>query len=397
MANFPLIINKNPKENSVGNVLSPIIEFALIDNSSVDLSTFDAYVDGTLVYSGGKFHAPCNGPLSSVVAAIVDGYDAHNVILDYNSILTETTDILVRVSVRNDTSYHLDNSYTFKTGATATVAISTFEMLMQIDFVGTVSIDNNSLSTKNYQLNNGIYTRLVEQVSSNSIRLWFEQFEEAETIILTFSSDITDAYGGEILNNPISLFADGNGVFQSAANISNTNGFIKTWRESNLIMADSERIYLAGTKGIDVFLKTSEISVDRRGYFFSSNNIKAMALVNYPNDLEISDIIPPFLSGQIPASGGTAVVSDPIIFDIEDAVSTIEVISTFVSINAVPVFSGTTGWLNDYSGSIVVSHKKLSFNIIPATDFTSGTYIVRIIAYDLESNSMDTSYSFTVL
>jgi hypothetical protein len=252
---------------------------------------------------------------------------------------------------------------------------------------------SSALNPAYYLFDNGMYVRLVENLGNNSYRLWTELYEGDATFGLTFSPSLVDSNGGSIYSDPITTTP-----FPSTADLSNYDGKVRTWRQSNLISADSQRIYLAGTRGIDVFRKISEVNPVRWGQILDAYGISAMFVANYGNDLVITDTVPPYLTDQDPPPVGVAYTSDPILFTITDFESAVEIPSTTVYVNDILAFSGGDGgWSNGYSGTITVEFRKLVFVINPSVPFIPESVIrVRVIASDLFGNTMDGTYSFTV-
>jgi len=207
------------------------------------------------------------------------------------------------------------------------------------------------------------------------------------------SSNITDEYGNSF---PSSYNSKEISPFQSEANISNYNGRIRTWRESKIVLADSKRIYLGGTKGIDVLHKGTGYPPTKWAYALNGYKIGAMCLANYSSDLTFSETAAPYLKDLWPASGGSVRLDDSVFFTVADLGTAVNITDVTVYINGAVAFAGGYGgWSNSYVGSIEVSHQELDFTIEPSGGFSEGTVSVRIIAYDLLGNQLDTTYSFT--
>jgi len=392
----PFLRNRVPDTSSFGNEIDTTIAVDILDGGvGVNLSTIDAYVDGVLAFTGGStFIAPFNGPLSALTDVCVDGYDGYSLVLDNTADFITSTEKAIRITTRDLNGNQLDETYNFRIGVSATVVASPYEITLDINFSGAMSIDPNLQNPTNYQFDNGMYARLVEVISFTQVRLWVELFHSVSPFVLTFSASIADAYGGILVSssNPLSI-----APFQATADLTNYNGRVRSWRESRIIRADSERIYLAGSRGIDVFRKESESNPIRWGQILDSYGIDTMFVANFGSDLVITDTVAPFLTAQDPLPGGSTTTSAPIIFTIQDLTTAVEITSATVYVNNTLAFSGgINGWLNGYSGTITVGPKNLAFEISPPASLPSGSGSVRVLAIDLLGNALDQTYIFSV-
>jgi hypothetical protein len=294
-----------------------------------------------------------------------------------------------------------DAHFSFRTGFSIDIVeVSLYEITLDLTFTDLLKIDNGLLNSSNYIFNNGMYARKVDIISivggfAEKIRLWAELFSNNSSFNLQLSSDILDQYGFSI---PGSYNFEIISPFISEANISNYNGKIRTGRESELVFADSQRIYLAGKKGIDVFRKQSKTTPVKWAQILDGYEITAMFVANPDGDVIITDTNPPFLQDQIPIPDGTMISTEPIQFTIADLKTSIEITSVMVYINNQLIFQGAGGgWSNDFFGKITIGYKKLDFYTKPNVPFIlSSVVYVRVIARDLLNNLLDTTYSFTV-
>ncbi len=393
----PFLRNRVPDTNSFGNEIDTTIAVDILDDGvGVNLSTIDAYVDGYLAFTGGTtFIAPFNGPLSALTDTSVDGYDGYHLVLDSTADFAPSAQKAIRITARDLKGNQLDETYNFRVGVSATVIVSPYEITLDINFSGAMAVGAELQDPTNYDFDNGMYARLVEVISSTQVRLWVELFHSVSPFTLTFSASIADAYGGVLVptSNPLTIVP-----FQATADLTNYNGKVRSGRESRLIRADSQRIYLAGSKGIDIFRKDAESNPVRWGQVLDAYGIDAMFIANFGGDLVITDTTPPFLSGQNPVPGGSTSASDVIAFTIEDLTTAVEITSTTIYVNNTLAFSGGfNGWSNGYGGKIVVGPKSLVFEISPPASLPVGSGSVRVVATDLLGNSIDQTYSFSVV
>ena len=392
----PFLRNRDPDAGEAGVEGSSNIEFDLLDDASgVNTATIDAYVEGALVFSGpSTFIAPFDGPSSAITATIVDGYAGFHMVLDRTSKLPGSTLTDVRVSARDLFSNHLDETYTFRTAAGIDLAtVGPFEINVNLRFSEdmTGELDNPA----NYSFGGGAYARLVEVFSQRDVRLWVEQFQGNDPFTIITNSNILDSYSAPL---PASAAIELT-PFQSGANMSNTNGRVRTWRESVAVAQDEERIILAGTKGIDVFDKRISVSPPARwGQIFDDYGIDALFYANFGGDFLFSDNEPPFFAARSPGPSSTALPTTNITFTIEDEDTAVEITATAVYVNALLAFSGSEGFVNGFSGEITVGYQQLNFTITPPAPFTPGTTIsVRAMATDLLGNTLNQTYSFSIV
>lgn len=267
-----------------------------------------------------------------------------------------------------------------------------FEVTLDVQFSNTMLQNLDFDKTTNYSFTQNVYVRKVEILTTSSVRLWVENFGENTTILSI--SNIKDTDGDTILdiNNHISVVP-----FQSTATFSNTNGLIRTSRNSIFVQADSQRVYFGGTKGIDVFRKVSSSIFSRWAQIFDTNGIDAMFVANFPNDLIIDDELPPYLNNIFPVPESIAAPTTSISFEIVDATTSVELSSLNIYINGTNIFSGNSGWLNGYYGTIELIFKQLNVEIKKETNFLSDdTIVVRVLSSDLLGNSADESFTFYI-
>jgi hypothetical protein len=389
----PFIRNQSPASTGAG--LDDLISVDVLDDySGVDPNQLDVFINGSQVFSGpGTFVSPYDGPSSSITTTIVDGYDGYNLVLDNISSFPDVTSFTVSVDAYDNYGNHGISSFNFRTGAVASYAMGPYEINLDLTFSGDMQQDDALVNPANYQFDLGMYARLVDIIDGYNIRLWVELFGEETSFTLTIDPDVVDLFGDSLISGPLTITP-----FASAADLTNFNKKVRTWRQSNLISADSERIYLAGTKGIDVFRKVNEINPVRWGQILDSYGVNAMFVANYDDDLVITDDQPPFLTNQSPTPGGTGTVSTSVVFTTKDITTAVEITSVTVYIDNVLAFSGgLNGWSNGYSGTIIVGYKELAFVITSPDPFVlNDTIAVRVVATDLLGNTLDVTYSFLV-
>ena len=266
-----------------------------------------------------------------------------------------------------------------------------YEITLDLNFDGPLSSDISTLSSANYKLTNGAYTRKVEQIVSNQVRIWIEKFYGYPTFELNILN-VKDIHDDPILGVPVSI-----SPFYSTANIGNYNGLVRTKHDSRFVVSDSQRIYLAGSKGIDILKKERKLVNKTWAQVFDNYGIESMFVANFPNEVIFVDTQPPYISYAMPYDGGEAYPDSHIIFEISDAITSAEISSVKVYINDSIIFDGSyDGWFNNFSGNVDVNYKKINFDILPPSSaFIIGSYYtVRIIASDLMNNQMDYSYTF---
>jgi len=274
-----------------------------------------------------------------------------------------------------------------------------YEVTLRVRFDGDMLVDSNFTKVTNYQFNNGMYARYAEVPSisvdgyATYLILWVELFYGSENFTLTVSN-LKDSY-----NNTVSD-SYGFSSFVSTAHITNYNGLVRTWHDSNFIQADSKRIYLATLGGIDVFHKYSPSSIVKWGQIFDSYGVDAMFVSNYGGDYSFSDSGSPVLYGLDPSSGsfwdnvGSVTVG---VLDIDTAV---RVISLVIYIDDVYAFNGKSGgFVNNYYGNVLIGYRSLLAIIYPPSYYPDGSTIsVRVTATDLMNNKLDTLISgFNIL
>jgi len=415
----PFLRNQDPADDAAGVDPSALISFDILDDySGVNVDTLDAYVDGTLAFTGpGTFIAPFNGPSSSIVPTIVEGYQGYHVVLDrtvdfdaasmhaveivcsdnYGNILGETITTwgFAQWGQNQWGGFILEDIWTFYiTNAVQSVTQGPYEITFDVSFYGPMAENAELIAPANYVFNNGAYARKVEVISSDTVRLWTELVYGESTYLVTVSN-VTDVYGAPISPGYETAVVS---PFISDADFANTNGMVRTWRESLLVHADTYRAYLAGRRGIDVFRKISGATYNRWAQVFDINGVHAMYVANFPGPLNITDSTAPYLCNQLPAQSGFATPNTEIRFTIADDFSAVEIPAVTIYINGNIVFRGSySGWNNDYNGVIEIDHQDLNVILYPPSDFIIGSLVVvRVVATDLFGHRMDSTYSFTI-
>ena len=274
--------------------------------------------------------------------------------------------------------------------------VGTYEVSIDLTFSNDMLNDDELNNVSNYSLNNDMYVRKVDILSTIKIRLWVELFYGHTNFILTISSNIKDIFGNSIINRICVVYPSS----CSIAKFSNYNGLVETYHDSYYIFSDSQRVYLGGTKGIDIFRKYNLSTYYQWGRIFDQYGIDAMFVINSPNDLVISDKVPPYVSYEDPSPIGALAVpaTTDIWFIITDAVTAVEIKSLYVFINGILTFNGNCGgWQNGFSGEINMMGNSLGAKIHPPSPFLNGSInSVRIVAQDVVFNLMDYSYNFVV-
>jgi hypothetical protein len=258
-----------------------------------------------------------------------------------------------------------------------------------------------------YQFSGGVYARNVEPLplgdsSPTGVRLWVEHFQGENSFTLTVSPLVRDAYGDVLAPEGRTAQVT---PFQSLAFLSNTTGLVRSWRESRLVLKDSQRVYLVGARGLDAFDITNSIGRSVR-WSQVLDSYGAVAACLSGTDFTFSDIVPPFLGGRSPASGATGVSKNTHIYlSVADETTSVEVtqLTIYLRNAGIPtgekrVFSGANGWESPEvcGGLISVQRQTLNIHLIPKQLFGDGFVTVLVTAVDLAGNLLSTSYTFTV-
>jgi hypothetical protein len=392
---FPEIINKSPGENVTGIDGNTLISFDAYDSdSNINPNTFLVYVSGNLAFSGpNTFHAPYNGPNSIITEKEIEGTTGYNIVVDYTGEYTSNTLCSVRVYVEDQTLFPIDDTWYFRTGnRIISIVPLTYEVVLDVTFEQPFTISSSSLEPANYVFTNGMYARKAEIISNTVVRLWVELFYTHEEFSLNVSSSIVDGYGKSIpqsYNNFVFY------PFESLADISNFNGRIRTWRDGNVVVADDNNIYLAGTKGIDVFNKQR----GRWAQIFNENkSVQSMFVANFGGTYDYSETVEPYLFDMYPSPSGVAPYNTVIMFSVGDVALAVEPTALKVYVNDVIAFNGSYGgWENGFSGFVDIQYKYLNVAIKPPVPYSSGVQVnVRVVAEDLLGNILDTVYFYTV-
>ena len=276
----------------------------------------------------------------------------------------------------------------FGTTTISSISQGPYEITIDVVFSDNMYPDIELTNSANYVFNNSAYARKVSIISSNTVRLWCENLFGHPAFNLTVYN-LKDSSVLELVPTPFSF-----SIFSSSANLGSYNGLMRTYHDSNYIASDSERIYIAGAKGIDIIKKDGN-TIRKWAQVYSGTNISSFFIANFPNDVVFTDVVPPYISLSLPASGDTVAEDTHLIFILADIATAVEVLSVLVYIDGVKVFDGSSGWIG-VSGNINIGYKILSFDIWKNEGFTLGEHTIRIVAEDLLYNGMDTSYSFTV-
>lgn len=396
--NSPFVLNLSPVDGETG--LSGLVEISMdiLDDISVDINTIKIMVDDEYAFIGpATFHSNWNSLENSITPISIDEYNGYHLVVKRSSLFDPRTYHSIRVLASDQNTNSLDQTTYFTTGSSiSSVSAGIYEINLTVTYTHDMLVNSALFSPANYQFNNGMYARNATLIDNKNVLLEVENFHTFEEFTLTVNSNIKDdAYGDSL---PIPYSSIDFGPFQSDANISNFNGKIRTWRSGNVIQADSERIYIAGDRGIDVFRKLNPSNPVRWGQILDEYGAQAMFVLNYPNDLVITDTLPPYLIDLNPDENATVPSVSTIELTITDLNTAVEPTSTTIYVNNNLVFRGSYGgWVNNYSGNLIVEYQKLNFTLIPPIAFSiNDVIIVRVLATDLLGNSLDKTYQFSI-
>lgn len=391
---------RNPSPTSGASRETLVSVDILDDASGVDPASLNAYVDGDSAFVGpSTFVNPYNGTSSAINPTIVDGYSGYHLVIDYINKYPSGSSHVVRITGADAYGNAFDESFTFGiTTITSIIGLSPYlyEITLDLTFDTPMLVDDDLRNPANYHFNNGMYARKVEVLDDFRVRLWVELFYGRDDFILTVDQNVKNIDGYSIPDD-----SDSYGVspFQSDATFTNYNAMVRTWHDSGIVASDTQRIYLAGTRGIDVFRKEAATRFSRWAQIFDEYGIDSMYIANYPSDLEITDEVPPTLEDPVPPPSSFATADTRISFKVRDEITAVEITTLRVYIEGVLAFSGGYGgWQGGWSGRIEVEHHQLSVEMWKEELFDTGSIItVRIVAQDLMGNELDTRYNFSVV
>lgn len=389
----PFITNEYPADLQTGVDLLTSISANILDNLDILSGSVRAYINDELVFDGSSFIYPYYGTVTPITQ---DGYSGCNIVINKTTQYLASTWTTVRLTASNIVGLSVDESWRFLTKTSIKqVEQGPYEITFDVTFTGPMYDNEELTNSANYKFTSGAYARRIDKLANDKIRIWSEYIFGQTSFDLTISSNVKDSYGISIVGNTIPVIP-----FYSSANLGNYNGLIRTYHNSRFVSADSQRIYLAGSKGVDVFKKGSRILNNRTwAQIFDAYGIDSMFVMNYPNDISITDTHAPYISYALPGDGETAFPSSHILFVITDAATSVELSSVTIYINNVAAFRGNYGgWQDGFCGNIGIGYKNIGVDIWTTTPFVVGDYItVRIIASDLMANVMDHSYTFEVI
>ncbi|MFA5048777.1 MAG: hypothetical protein WC516_07160 [Patescibacteria group bacterium] len=386
----PFIINKIPNNLQPGIDFSTTISADILDSFDILFSSIRIYIDNNLVFNGNSFIYPYIGTVTPTIVGLFKGF---HLIIENEEPYNASNWITVRLLAENILGFDIDESWKFYTKTSIKqIEQGPYEITVDLTFSGPMYNDIEFTNSANYKFTNGAYARKIEKLNDDQVRIWTE-YLYGHTLFDLSVFNVKDNYNFLIYENTISI-----APFYSTASLGSYNGMIRTFHDSRFITSDSQRIYLAGSKGLDIF-KTEKRINKTWAQVFDSYGTDSMVVVNYPNDLTINDNIPPYISYALPNNGGTAFSNTHIIFIISDLSTSIEISSLVIYINGILVFIGNNGgWQYGVSGNIDIGYKNIKVEFWLSTLFVVGTsVIVRIIADDLMKNKMDSSYSFTII
>lgn len=408
MAIAPFLRNRDPVDLAAGVSSTVAISVDVLDSdAAVAPSSILVYIMGTLAYDGTMgFIAPFSGVVSSTN---IDGYDGYHIFVFSATPFPISSWISARVYAEDTTALSIDETWQFYTaGKLVSLEQGSYEITMDAIFSGPMLL-STLLDASLYNLSGGAYVRYVEALPIGSavptgVRLWTEGFRGSDSFTLTVSSPpILDATGSQLASDGRTATIS---PFQSTAYFSNTVGRVRSWHESSIILKDSQRAYLAGIRGLDVFdIHHSIGTAIRWSQILDAYGLAAMCLSG-SQDYVFSDSAPPFLAGRSPSAGATGIAQNThVYFSIVDEDTTVEIpqIAIYLRNTAIPalkerVFSGANGWEHPdvCGGLITVEPQILNVHLIPKQLFNEGPVTVTVVATDLLGNLLSTSYSFTI-
>jgi len=362
-------------------------------------SSILVYIDGALAYDGASgFVAPFSGTVSTTT---VDGYDGYHLSVARSVSYSNSSWIMVRVVARDTDDLVLDEIWQFYTVTVlAALRQGPYEISLDAEFSGPMML--STLQDASYFSLDRAYVRALDPLPPGSaapmgVRLWVEGFRGEQPFTLTISPLVRDVAGNVL---PPSGRVATILPFQSSAFLSNTDGFVRSWHESRLILKDGLRAYLADTRGMDVF--DIEHGLGRSvkwAQILDSYGTRAACILGTAN-YAFEDMEPPFLANRSPTPGATGVpLGTNILLSVADLVTAVEVTAVAVYVNGRLAFGGASdgGWANGYGGQVSVGHQIIDIRLYPpAGGIVVGTNTVSVLAADLVGNLLDTSYTFTV-
>jgi len=221
------------------------------------------------------------------------------------------------------------------------VECSLYEITLDVTFNVSMLINSNLINPANYTFTNNMYARKVDILNDDKIRLWVENFSDYDSFILTINENIKNEYGNGFIEGGNIYEVE---IFKSIASYTNYSGLIRTWRSINLIGDDSERLYLAGSKGIDVLKKNTSLNMEKWAQIFDAYGVNAMFVAHFGGDYEFVDLDNPYLYNRNPDSGDYVEPNINIYLEIVDVGTSIKLSSVIIYVNNIIVFNGNEGW-----------------------------------------------------
>jgi hypothetical protein len=391
----PFLRNQSPVPGQTGVDQSAPMSADILDIEQVDPSTIDAYVDGVPAYHGGAFLVPFNG---SVLPVIVEGYGGFHMEVLQPAPFAPNSLVDVRLAARNIDGLKTDQSWQFRTAKLLEVAVGPYEITLDVDF-GQPMLAATMFDAARFSLSGGAYARAVDPLLTGGVltgaRLWVEGFRGAHPFTLDVSPAVLDSSGDPL---PPSSRTATILPFPSSAYYSNTTGLVRSWHESRAILRDSKRVYLSGTRGLDILDVGRGVTLPFRwAQILDANGVQAACLAGTA-DYDFSHSGPPLLSNRHPAPGETGVSQSSIIYlSVVDFDTAPDLRSLSVYVNGALVFGGSAGWAGGrFGGQVRVLHQVLAVQLYPYLPLPPGTNTVEVLANDLFGNLMDASYSFSV-
>ncbi len=383
--------------NDLTPFLVNYISVDILDDGVVEQSSIRLWINGFLAYNSSGFIVPFFG---DIFPTAMDGYSGYHLSVSNLTPYPFLSTITIEVLAEDNDGYSLDGYWQFRIAAGLTsLSQGPYEITLDASFSGPMLL-SSLLDASLYQISGGAYVRQVETLPLGSsiptgVRLWLEGFQGDGFFTLMVSHLVKDLSGDALApsGRTAQIYP-----FQSTAYFSNTSGYVRSRHVSTLAKKDNFRVYLIGTKGMDVFDISRGFEQPLRwaqildGYGFGAACVLGTA------DYAFKDTDPPFLANRNPYPGQTGVsIGTDILLSVADEVTSVEVTAIAVYVNSHLAFSGMSGWNSGYGGCISVVPQIVSILLYPPVGgVVVGTNTVSVVAMDLAGNLLNTSYTFIV-
>ena len=266
------------------------------------------------------------------------------------------------------------------------------EVTIDVVFTEPFLDDFDAINPANYTFTNGTYTKKVEVIALNSVRLWVEKPTDLQTTLAV--NNIKNLFSIPInpFNNSYDFYFP-----QSEALMAGNKNLTRTSNNSSHIMYDETRVYVGSDKGLDIFKKNSPTSLDKWAHIFLPNGIDAMHVSSFGAVYSVNDTNSPYFSSRVPAPN-SSVTGGAVSFELTDLVSAPNIETLKVYINNELMFNGVEGgFIGSWAGIIDTGYKTLAATFYPDETFDDGDEIsVRVVVEDLEKNQLTETYSFNI-